>query len=339
MIPAMIKPGPRNLITDVDGIAVGNAEDAAARSGTTVVLPDEPAVAAVDVRGGGPGTRETNLMDPSCSVDVVDAGVLSGGSAFGLDAASGASDWLRAEGRGFAVGPVKVPIVPAAILFDLLNGGDTGWQTPPYRELGRAACAAAGTEFALGNAGAGLGATAADLKGGLGSVSALTDDGLQVGALVAANPAGSVVMPGSSSFWAWALELANELGGQQAPAACELASEHDFVSALGANTTIGVVATNARLDKAQAGRLAIMAQDGLARAIRPVHTPFDGDSIFVLATGTRKLPDPAAHSLARIGSLAADCVARAIARGVYLADALGDIESYRTRHAGASAGA
>jgi L-aminopeptidase/D-esterase-like protein len=335
----MIQPGPRNLITDVDGIAVGNAEDVGARSGTTVVLPNEPAVAAVDVRGGGPGTRETNLMDPSCSVDVVDAVVLSGGSAFGLDAASGVSDWLRAQGRGFAVGPVRVPIVPAAILFDLLNGGDTGWQTPPYRELGRAACEAAGAEFALGNAGAGLGATAADLKGGLGSVSAVTEDGLQVGAIVAANPAGSAVIPGSSSFWAWPYERDGELGGQQPPAVAELSTEHDFVSALGANTTIGVVATNARLDKAQAGRLAIMAQDGLARAIRPVHTPFDGDSIFVLATGSIDLPQPAALGLARIGGLAADCVARAIARGVYLADALGDIESYKSRHAGTSAGA
>jgi len=337
--PAMFKPGPRNLITDVDGIAVGNAEDVGARSGTTVVLPERPAVGGVDVRGGAPGTRETNLMDPTCDVSMIDAVVLSGGSAFGLDAASGASDWLRAAGRGYPVESVRVPIVPAAILFDLLNGGDTSWQTPPYRELGRAACEAAGADFALGNAGAGLGARAADLKGGLGSVSALTEDGLQVGAVVAVNPYGSVVVPGSSSFWAWPFERDGELGGQQPPHLAELDVEHKFVSALGANTTIGVVATNARLDKAQAERLAIMAQDGLSRAIRPVHTPFDGDVIFVLATGRCDLPEPTDVSLTRIGSLAADCVARATARGVYLADTLGDIESYRTRHAGASAGA
>jgi L-aminopeptidase/D-esterase-like protein len=334
----MIQPGPRNLITDVDGIAVGNAEDAGARSGTTVVLPDRPAVGGVDVRGGTPGTRETNMMDPPCGVSTIDAVVRSGGSAFGLDAASGASDWLRAAGRGYPVGPVRVPIVPAAILFDLLNGGDTSWQTPPYRELGRAACEAAGADFALGNAGAGLGATAADLKGGLGSVSAVTEDGLQVGAVVAVNPAGSVVVPGSSSFWAWPYERNGELGGQKPPPVTELSAEHDFAGVARANTTIGVVATNAQLDKAQAGRLAIMAHDGLARAIRPIHTVFDGDAIFVLATGRCELPEPAQLSLTRLGGLAADCVTRAIARGVYLADDLGDIESYRTRYAGASAG-
>ncbi|HEY0418714.1 MAG TPA: P1 family peptidase, partial [Acetobacteraceae bacterium] len=208
------RPGPRNLITDIVGIAVGNADDAAVRSGVTVVLPEARAVAAVDVRGGGPGTRETDALGPTCLVESVDAIVLSGGSAFGLDAAAGAMAWLAVRGRGFAVGPAVVPIVPAAVLFDLGNGGDKHWgDRPPYRDLALAACAAAGRDFALGNAGAGSGAKAGDLKGGLGSVSAVTDDGFQVGALVAANPLGSVVMPGDGAFWAWALERNGEFGG------------------------------------------------------------------------------------------------------------------------------
>ena len=214
-----IRPGPRNLITDVPGIAVGNAEDRRAWTGVTVVLPDRAVVAAVDVRGGGPGTRETTAMDASSGVPTVDAIVLSGGSAFGLDAAQGAMDWLAARGRGVAVGSARVPIVPAAILFDLLNGGDKGWATLPYRALALAACEGAGPDFALGNAGAGHGAKAGPLKGGLGSVSAVMPDGATIGALVAANPVGSVVMPGTGTFWAWAFEQAGELGGQRPPTA------------------------------------------------------------------------------------------------------------------------
>ena len=333
MIP---KPGPANLITDVAGIRVGNAEDRAVLSGVTVVLPDAPAVAAVDVRGGAPGTRETDALDPTCLVDAVHAVVLSGGSAFGLEAAAGVTNWLAARGRGFHLGAAVVPIVPSAILFDLLNGGDKSWgETPPYAALGRAAAASAGTGFALGSAGAGLGAKAGDLKGGLGSASALAADGLQVGALMAVNSHGSTMMPGSACFWGWALARDGEAGTAPPPARPPIAEEPALPPGLIAgHTTIGVVATNARLDKAEAQRVAIMAQDGLARAIQPVHTPYDGDTIFVLATGGWTLPEPRSHALLRIGAAAADCVARAIMRGVYLATSIGGMTSYRDRFGG-----
>lgn len=330
----MIQPGARNLITDVDGVLIGNADDQTLRSGVTVVLPEAPATAAVDVRGGAPGSREIDSLDPTCLVDRVDAVCLSGGSAFGLDSAAGVTAWLVAQGRGFAVGPARVPIVPGAILFDLLNGGDKEWgEETPYRALGLAACEAAAPEFRLGNAGAGLGAKAGRLKGGLGSVSAVAEDGIQVGALMAVNCFGSVTVPDSPSFWAWSLEQGGELGGQPAPRPGPgLDLDYPFESLLGANTTIGVVATNVSLDKAQAQRIAIMAQDGLARAVRPVHTPFDGDIVFVLSTARRPLPEPIPASLARVGMMAADCVARAIARGVYAAEPLGDLPSYRQLH-------
>jgi L-aminopeptidase/D-esterase-like protein len=339
-----IRPGPRNLITDVDGIAVGNAEDWNARTGVTIVLPDRAATAAVDVRGGAPGTRDTDALDLTSLVDRIDAVALSGGSVHGLDAARGATLWLAERGRGFAIGPARVPVVPAAILFDLLNGGDKDWGVdPPYGALARMACDTAGAEFALGNAGAGLGAKAAGLKGGLGSASAVTADGLQIGALIAANPLGSVTMPGQGTLWAWALEQNSELGGQHPPtiapadpsAGLDLPPHLASSARPGANTTIGVVATNADLTRAEARRIAIMAQDGFARAIRPSHTPFDGDTLFVLATGTVPLPEPRARALYVLGGIAADCVARAVARGVFLAETLGDRPGYRTRHADA----
>lgn len=328
-----IRPGPRNAITDVAGIRVGNANDDRAWSGVTVVLADRPATIGVDVRGGAPGTRETDLADPACLVEAADAVVLSGGSAFGLDAAGGVMQWLVEQGRGFAVGHARVPIVPAAILFDLLNGGDKGWTEAPYRALGRAAVAGAAQDFAQGNEGAGLGATAGRLKGGLGSASFVTESGLAVGALMAVNPSGSVLVPGTRSFWAWQLAQGDELGPQAPPPgpidpAADLFPDPPPLA--GANTTIGVVATNAKLSKAEANRLAIMAQDGMARAIRPCHTPFDGDTIFVLATGAVELPEPRPALLSLLGSLAADCVARAIARGVYLAKPLGPWPAYRT---------
>ncbi|HEV2546717.1 MAG TPA: P1 family peptidase [Stellaceae bacterium] len=329
-----VAPGPRNLITDVAGLSVGNAEDLRVRTGVTVVLPDRPAIAAVDVRGGAPGTRETDALDPSCLVETVDAVALSGGSAFGLEAASAVMNWLAAQGRGFAVGTARVPIVPAAILFDLLNGGDKAWrETPPYAALARAACVAADRRFRLGNAGAGYGAKAGALKGGLGSVSAVTPDGLEVGALVAVNAHGETVMPGETCFWAWALEQAGELGRQMPPRRALPAGEAPIppspLLGIGGNTTIGVVATNAALSRAEARRVAMMAQDGYARAIRPAHTPFDGDTIFVLAMGVRAPPGPRAATVARIGALAADCVARAVARGVFAAETLGDLRGYR----------
>lgn len=326
----MIRPGPRNLLTDVDGLLVGNAEDQGAWSGVTVVLAEMQAIAAVDVRGGAPGTRETDALDPTALGGRADAVVLSGGSAFGLEAASGVSSWLHERGRGFAVGAARVPIVPAAILFDLLNGGNKDWGVePPYRGLGTAACANASLEIALGNSGAGLGARAGAIKGGLGSASFVTDDGVAVGALIAANPFGAVTMPDSPTLWAWALERDEEFGGQPAPRPLPAeAFDYGFDGPLG-RTVIGVVATNAALDRAQAQRLAIMAQDGIARAVRPAHTPFDGDTIFALATGRHAggPPDPAL--LGRLGMMAADCVARAIGRAVFAAEALGDVVSYR----------
>ena len=330
----MLRPGPRNLITDVDGILVGNAEDHGLRSGTSVVLCEHPSIASVDVRGGAPGTRETDLLDPSCRVDRVDAICLSGGSAFGLSAADGVMRWLKDRGRGIAIADVVVPIVPTAILFDLLNGGDKNWQWPPYRELGHQAAGNAARDFALGNSGAGLGAKAGNLTGGRGSASAGDSaTGLQVGARVAVNARGYTTMGDGPHFWAWALEQGDEFGGL-APPDRKLALQvpHDRADPVRAdpraNTTIAVVATNARLDKASAQRLAVMAQDGLARAIRPVHTPQDGDTVFAIATGTHDLgDDPLA--LGELGTLAADCLARAVARGVYNAATLGAARGWR----------
>ncbi len=329
----ILRSGPTNLITDVDGIRVGNADDPRVRTGVTVVLPAVPALAAVDVRGGAPGTRETDALNPTCLVAAVDAVVLSGGSAFGLEAASGVTNWLAARGRGFRVGSAVVPIVPAAILFDLLNGGDKSWgEDPPYAALGRAAAAAAGIDFPLGTAGAGFGARAGGLKGGLGSASVLAPDGLQVGAVVAVNSHGNTTMPDSACFWGWALARGGEAGQQHPPQVPPIAEAPEAPAGLvGGHTTIGVVATNARLTKAEAQRVAIMAQDGLARAIQPVHTPYDGDTIFVLATGRWTLPEPGDLALMRIGAAAADCVARSVMRGVYLAEGLGEMRSYRDR--------
>jgi L-aminopeptidase/D-esterase-like protein len=332
----MLRPGPRNLITDVDGILVGNAEDHRVRSGVTVVLPTAPAVAAVDVRGGGPGTRETDALHPTSLTPGVDAIVLGGGSAFGLDAASGVMQWLADADRGFLVVGHRVPIVPAAILFDLANGGDKQWgREPPYRRLGELAATRAAPDFALGNAGAGLGASAGRIKGGLGSVSTIGDDGWQVGAVIAANPAGSVLMPGTTTLWGAAFAQAGELGDSdvmpsRGPIDLDLPAE----GRLGGHTCIGVVATNIALTKAEALRIAIMAHDGLARAVRPVHTPVDGDTLFVLSTARLPLPEPKPMALARLGHIAADCVTRALARGVYAADSLGDRLGYRSLAAG-----
>jgi L-aminopeptidase/D-esterase-like protein len=324
----MIRPGPLNLITDVDGLRVGNAADPRVRTGVTVILPEPAATAAVDVRGGAPGTRETNALDPTCLLDAVHAIVLAGGSAFGLDAAGAVMEWLAARGIGFAVGPARVPLVPAAILFDLLNGGDKAGP-PPHRALAVAACESAETRFALGNTGAGYGAKAGALKGGLGSASAVTEKGLQVGALVAANPRGHVVMP-DGCFWAWPHEFDGEFGSRRpgAPVPPEYGLER-LEARPAENTTIGVVATNAVLSQSEAQRIAIMAQDGYARAIRPVHTPFDGDTLFVLATGRHALPEPRPSAIARLGALAADTVARAIARGIYEAETLSPWPSWR----------
>jgi len=310
----------KNLITDVEGIKVGNAGDDKAKSGVTVILPDAPVTAAVDVRGGAPGTRETDALDPSCMVEQIHALVLSGGSAYGLDAASGAMDWLRKKQRGFQIGEALVPVVPSAILFDLLNGGDKNWDTPPYRTLAETACNNAARDFVLGNSGAGLGAEAGKRKGGLGSASDVCDNGAIVGALVAVNPFGNVTIPASDVFWAWPYEKNNEFGGR-GPYHGPLPVPDDvqFNLAVGTNTTIGVIATDMTLTRGQAQRVAIMAHDGFARAINPVHTPFDGDSVFVISTGKKSMVNPVVD-VTQLGMNAARTMARAIARGVYEAE-------------------
>lgn len=350
-----VRPGPKNLITDIVGISVGHAQDDAVMTGVSVVVPDRACVAACAVPGGGPGTRETDALQPANLVECVDAISLAGGSVYGLDAASAVTSVLGAQGRGYAMGgpPVPSPIVPAAILFDIGNGGNKDWgNTPPYHRLGAQACQALSDSFPLGNIGAGYGAQAGQLKGGLGSASALLDgpmlegaipDGaMQVGALLAVNPVGSVC-DANGTFWAQHLALdyngTPEFGWPDAPAASAvgahpLAGSKMAGLAAGANTTIGVIAVAADLTPAEAQRVAIMAQDGLARAIRPVHTPFDGDALFVLATGAQPLAEQAELrplALTVLGALAADCVARAIARAVWCAGDTGFAPAYQTQ--------
>ena len=312
----------RNLITEVGGLKVGNAEDFSLGSGVTAIVFDEPAVAAVDVRGGAPGTRETDLLAPERTVERIDALALAGGSAFGLDAAAGVVAHLAAAGRGFAVGPVRVPIVPAAILFDLTNGGDKNWgRYPPYRELGFVAAGAAALDFATGSVGAGTGARTATLKGGLGSASARVGP-FTVGAIVAVNALGSATIGNTAHFWAAPFEVGSEFGGRGLPAGMTADALHPRVkSGRPENTTIALVATDAALSKGQARHLAVMAQDGLARALYPVHTPLDGDTVFAAATGRQALAEPIADMIA-LGSIAANVLARACARAVYDASAL-----------------
>lgn len=339
------QPGPLNLITDVDGIEVGNAHDADVGTGTTVIIPIDRAVAGGDIRGGGPGTRETDALNPENLVDEMDGIVLSGGSAYGLSAASAVVDWLGARGRGFAIpgSPHVTPVVPAAILFDLANGGNKNWgEAPPYAALGRIACEAlTSAAFPLGNVGAGYGANAGVLKGGLGSASVVEADGLQVGAVVAVNSMGSALIPGTGHFWAWSEEIGNEFGGRGAPEnipetplweGTKAAGAASASTSPGQNTTIAVVATNVALTPAQAKRVAIMAHDGLARAIFPLHTPMDGDSVFVLSTAKMALGDdatPLPLALARVGLFAASCLTRAVARGVYEATSVPGRPAYK----------
>jgi L-aminopeptidase/D-esterase-like protein len=327
---------PRNLITDVASIRVGNADDARLASGVTAIIFDEPAVAAVDVRGGAPGTRETDLLDAHRTVERIDAVVLSGGSAFGLDAPTGVQAWLRENGRGFAIGDIRVPIVSGAVLFDMLNGGDKNWgRFPPYRDLGYAAAAAAGPAFALGTAGAGFGATTIKYKGGLGSASAVTRDGHTVGALVAVNACGNANIGTRAEFWAAPFEQDGEFGGLGFPPT--ISPDHLIPVAKGRpgeNTTIALVATDATLTKAQAKQFAVMAQDGFARAIYPAHTTLDGDTVFAAATGKRPMRD-VVNELAELGTIAANALARAVARGVFEARALpGGIPSWQDCHSG-----
>lgn len=316
-----------NQITDVDGISIGHAHDAALLSGVTAIVFDPPAVASVSALGGAPAGRDLGCLEPDAAVERIDAIVLSGGSGFGLDAASGAQAWLREQGRGFAVGPAQVPIVPSAICFDLNNGGDKAWgRYPPYRELGYAACAAASTgAFMLGTSGGGFGASTVDCKGGLGSASAMTTAGHVVGAIVVVNALGSALMGAGPHFWAAPLECDGEFGGLGMPAGINTATQaprwkgrSGVRNAVPPATTIACVATDARLDKAQAKRLAIAANAGLARGLRLSHASMDGDTIFAASTGRRTMTG-GMHDLIEIGALAADCLARAIARAVYAA--------------------
>ncbi len=328
---ALLRPGPRNLITDVPGLLIGNATDENVASGVTVARFPGGWSAAVDVRGGGPGVRETETLSPENGYARLHALTLSGGSVFGLGAADGVTSALSAAGEGFPVRPgaPTAPIVGGAVLYDLANGGDKAWGVdPPYRRLGQEALAAAGEAFELGSVGAGRGARAGLVKGGLGSASLDLGDGLIVGALAAVNPVGSVFMPDGETFWAWPFEIDGEFGGrvptcpqraiEPMPDDSRLAGQGRLTQ--GANTTLAVVAVNADLTPAECKRLAMMAQDGLSRAVRPAHTPFDGDVVFAVASGAVDLgQDERLRRLARLGSVAGDCLARAIARGVYLA--------------------
>jgi L-aminopeptidase/D-esterase-like protein len=323
------RTGPRNLITDVPGIRVGQADDPRIRTGTTVILGDGLLQAAIDVRGGGPGTRESDVTDAHNLVHAVNAVTLSGGSSYGLAAADGVAAELGAAGIGYGglarAGVPVSPIVTAVILYDLANGGDKDWgANPPYNDLGRRALAAAGADFALGTAGAGYGAMAGGLKGGTGSASTLASGGFTVGAIVAVNSLGSVIAPGTRHFWASPFELDGEFGDLP-PRALRAGPEEWGLTKIAApreNTTIACVATDLALTATELKRVAIMAQDGLARAIRPVHSPFDGDVVFALATAKRPMTadEMARHALTmQAGAIAADTLARAVARGVFAA--------------------
>ncbi len=316
--------GEYNLLTDVPGIVVGNASDECIKSGVTVVTAEQPFTAAVQISGGAPGTRETDLLAPDKLVNAVDALVLSGGSALGLDAASGVANALRKVNRGFEINGQRVPLVPAAIIFDLANGGDKQWDNNPYPALGEQAWRLATDRFELGSVGAGTGALASGLKGGLGSASLVVETahfGFTVAALVVVNPVGSVTVPGKGNFWAAAAEIGAEYGALGSAVDADAYALPERKPLTRENTTLAVVATDAPLDVAQLQRMAIASHDGMARAIYPAHTPFDGDLVFALST----TPVDAANSLNAgdqmiLGHSASLCVSRAIARGVFMAE-------------------
>jgi L-aminopeptidase/D-esterase-like protein len=338
-------------ITDVAGIAVGHHHRCDADAtvgdpdgtpgtgwacGTTVVVAPPGTVGAVDVRGGAPGTRETELLDPANTVRHVDAVVLTGGSAYGLAAADGVMRWLEDNGRGVVMKGGTVPIVPAAVIFDLPVGGWAHRPTAEFGYLAAAAAAAAGADGATGSAGAGVGARAGVLKGGVGTASVVLDSGVTVGALVVVNSAGEVFDPATGLPWMAQLTAEFGLRAPTPEQVAAYAARHADTSPL--NTTIAVVATDAALDKSGCRRVAVAAQDGLARAIRPAHTPLDGDTVFVLATGAVAVdpsPDtPAAMSpdtalVTAVAAAAADCLASAVLAGVLAAESVAGIPAYR----------
>ncbi len=331
----------KNLLTDIPGVRVGHAHDEAVASGVTAVIFDKAAVASADVRGGGPGIRDGALLEPVNTVERIDAIALSGGSAFGLEAGGGVQAWLAEQGRGFAVADALIPIVPGAVQFDMLNGGNKKWgKFPPYRDLGYAAATAATDgEFELGTVGAGFGATTVNFKGGLGSASAVLSNGVRVAAIASVNAVGSVTVGDGPWFWAAPFEQNSEFGGRGLPPSFTpdmLAMRLKGGPAASSieNTTLAIVVTDAILTKAQVQRLAIIAQTGFARAIYPVHAPLDGDIVFAAATGEKQI-DPL-YGLTELGAVAANVIARAIARGVYEATALpfaGTLPSWKTRFA------
>jgi L-aminopeptidase/D-esterase-like protein len=316
----------KNLLTDIPGVRVGHADDAGLASGVTAVIFDTPAVVSMDIRGGGPGTREGSLLDPVATIERIDGIALSGGSAFGLEAGGGVQAWLAEQGRGFQLREAIIPIVPGAICFDLLNGGDKRWgRFAPYRDLGYAAAAAASSEFKLGSVGAGLGALVANLKGGLGSASAMTPGGVRIAALAVVNAVGSVTIGDGPWFWAAPFEIDGEYGGRGSPPSftpdmLTMRLKGGPTATAVENTTLAVVVTDAVLTKSQARRLAMIAQTGFARAIYPVHAPLDGDVVFAAATGEKSI-DPLV-GLTELGMIAANVTSRAIARGIYAATAL-----------------
>ncbi|MFP6808165.1 MAG: P1 family peptidase [Pseudomonadales bacterium] len=320
----------------IQGFKIGHAVDQELLSGVTVVIPDRPATAAVHVMGGAPGTRDTDLLSPEQLVQEVDAVVLSGGSAYGLDAASGVQAWLREQGRGYPVGEFRIPIVPSAILYDLGNGGDKGWgRYPPYRELAFEAANNLSASPAIGSVGAGIGATVAGGRGGLGIASEdlsheSATSNISVCSVVACNAVGSVHIAETEHFWAAPFEKNSEFGGRGFPN--PMPEDADLIitkgsssqkssdkSQAGKNTTLAIVMTNAKLSQAQCKRMAINAHDGFARAIYPVHTPSDGDIVFVLSSNEVELEDTGIEPI-HIYTVAANTVARAIARGVYEAN-------------------
>jgi D-aminopeptidase len=332
-------PSLHNLLVDLPGVRVGNAHDARVATGVTAIVFDVLNVASGVWRGGGPGSRDTALLEPEMTVPGIDAVLLGGGSVFGLDAAGGALSLLREQGRGIAVGSATVPIAVQAITFDLLNGGDKRWgRMPPYWELGwKATEAAAATPFELGTAGGGYGATTATLKGGLGSASAVTASGFTVGAIVVVNAVGSATLGESAHFWAAPCEVESEFGGLGMPVHVPAeALKMRIKGGAPPSTTIALIVTDAVLTKVQAKRLAVMADDGLARAVRPAHAPMDGDTVIAVATLAKPMRD-AACDLTEIGLAGADCLARAVARGVYEATALpfpGALAAWKDRFGG-----
>lgn len=309
-----MQTGKRNLLTDVAGISVGQAHDERIATGVTVALFEPDAAAAVAVTGGAPAGRDQECLSPDAQLDRVHALVLSGGSGFGLDAATGVQAFLREQGRGIAFGRTVIPIAPQAICFDLMNGGDKNWgRFPPYRDLAYQACLAASDDFSLGTAGAGFGANTVDLKGGVGSASVVASCGARIAALAVVNGLGSAAIGGGPHFWAAPWEIGGEFGGMGMPAHPDTALRWKGDGAPA--TTIAIVATDAALTKLQCRRLAITASGGLSKGLRLAGAIFDGDTVF--AAATQKIPVDPVRGLIEICALASDCLARAIARGVY----------------------